>query len=325
MALTLNPSETVSTCSVETPQQKCLRKIFVGGLSATTDNNSLHSHFESCGEIEEATVIYYHGLERSRGFGFVLFVNAESVEEAMRQCPHIIDDKEVEIKRAFPKIENLNENSDKKKKKHRKKRSPSQSYNSLKTDPKNSDCSTAKSHVSSGIGVESSNSERVEEPSCLYPMGHNFNPADMSYYQYVPQSLLQRPVDPSQHLRFSTRLGDVRFSVGSRDPYISNQLTYELNPVRYNANSYYGYSHYSEEPYQRDLRTRHVMGDYEFSDKSIYSYGTYEHMNDFMDMSNQSSRSDYDSNQTREFGMIAHEYPPSFSYVLRGSTHKRYY
>ena len=322
----INPSETVSTCSVETPQQKCLRKIFVGGLSATTDNNSLHSHFESCGEIEEATVIYYHGLERSRGFGFVLFVNAESVEEAMRQCPHIIDDKEVEIKRAFPKIENLNENSDKKKRRHRKKKKlSSQSYNSLKTDHKNSDYSTVNSHVSNGIGVDSSISERAEEPSCLHLVDPNINPADMSYYQYVPQSLLQRHVSPSQHLRFSTNLGDVHFLMGSRNPYVPNQLPYELNPARYHPNNYYGYSHYSEEPYQQDLRNRHVMGEYDYSEKPIYSYVPYEHINDYMDTLNQRSRIDYYPDQTREFGMTAYEYPPSFSSVLRGSTHKRYY
>ena len=322
----INPSETVSACSVETPQQKCLRKIFVGGLSATTDNNSLHSHFESCGEIEEATVIYYHGLERSRGFGFVLFVNAESVEEAMRQCPHIIDDKEVEIKRAFPKIENLNENSDKKKRRHRKKKKlSSQSYNSLKTDHKNSDYSTVNSHVPNGIGAEPSISERAEEPSCLHSVGPNINPADMSYFQYVPQPFLQRQVGPSQHLRFSTSLSDVHFSMGSRDPYVPNQLPYEMNPVRYYPNNYRGYSHYSEEPYQRDLRTRHVMGEYDYSDKSIFSYVPYEHMNDYMNTSNQRSRIDYYPDQTREFGMTAYEYPPSFSSVLRGSTHKRYY
>ena len=244
----------------------------------------------------------------------------------MRQCPHIIDDKEVEIKRAFPKIENLNENSDKKKRRHRKKKKlSSQSYNSLKTDHKNSDYSTVNSHVPNGIGAEPSISERAEEPSCLHSVGPNINPADMSYFQYVPQPFLQRQVGPSQHLRFSTSLSDVHFSMGSRDPYVPNQLPYEMNPVRYYPNNYRGYSHYSEEPYQRDLRTRHVMGEYDYSDKSIYSYVPYEHMNDYMNTSNQRSRIDYYPDQTREFGMTAYEYPPSFSSVLRGSTHKRYY
>lgn len=41
--------------------------------------------------------------KRSRGFGFVTYAEAESVDTAMMNRPHNIDGKVVESKRAIPK------------------------------------------------------------------------------------------------------------------------------------------------------------------------------------------------------------------------------
>ena len=42
-------------------------------------------------------------FRRSRGFGFVIFANASSVDEAQAARPHMLDGKVVDTKRAVPK------------------------------------------------------------------------------------------------------------------------------------------------------------------------------------------------------------------------------
>mmetsp|Transcript_16266 Transcript_16266/g.18043 ORF Transcript_16266/g.18043 Transcript_16266/m.18043 type:complete len:168 (-) Transcript_16266:88-591(-) len=58
-------------------------KLFVGGLSWDTDDESLRRAFESYGEIVEARVISDRDTGRSRGFGFVTFANEEEGRKAM--------------------------------------------------------------------------------------------------------------------------------------------------------------------------------------------------------------------------------------------------
>lgn len=58
-------------------------KLFVGGLSFSTDNDSLRRGFEQYGEIEEATVIMDRETGRSRGFGFVTFRERDAAVAAM--------------------------------------------------------------------------------------------------------------------------------------------------------------------------------------------------------------------------------------------------
>jgi cold-inducible RNA-binding protein len=58
-------------------------KLFVGGLSWDTTDDSLKSAFESFGEISEAKVILDRNSGRSRGFGFVTFESEENARKAM--------------------------------------------------------------------------------------------------------------------------------------------------------------------------------------------------------------------------------------------------
>ncbi len=58
-------------------------KLFVGGLSFTTDNDSLRQGFEQFGELEEAIVITDRDTGRSRGFGFVTFRDRDAATTAM--------------------------------------------------------------------------------------------------------------------------------------------------------------------------------------------------------------------------------------------------
>lgn len=58
-------------------------KLFVGGLSYGTDNNTLKEAFSGFGEVVEATVITDRESGRSRGFGFVSFSSSESASSAL--------------------------------------------------------------------------------------------------------------------------------------------------------------------------------------------------------------------------------------------------
>ncbi|KAF3616730.1 Glycine-rich RNA-binding protein 4, mitochondrial [Capsicum annuum] len=58
-------------------------KLFVGGLSWGTNDQSLKDAFASFGEVVDAKVITDRDTGRSRGFGFVNFSDEECAKEAM--------------------------------------------------------------------------------------------------------------------------------------------------------------------------------------------------------------------------------------------------
>lgn len=82
------------------PEQ--VRKIFVGGLNYRTTEESLRNHFAQCGKILDCIVMFDQS-GRSRGFGFVTFMSSAVVDKVMNQRPHMIDGREVDVKRATPK------------------------------------------------------------------------------------------------------------------------------------------------------------------------------------------------------------------------------
>ncbi len=61
------------------------KKLFVGGLNWKTADDGLHSAFERFGEITEAKVITDRETSRSRGFGFVTFVDNEAADHAINE------------------------------------------------------------------------------------------------------------------------------------------------------------------------------------------------------------------------------------------------
>ncbi len=60
------------------------KKLFVGGLSWGTTDESLRSAFESFGEVSEAKVISDRETGRSRGFGFVTFSDPADGDKAIK-------------------------------------------------------------------------------------------------------------------------------------------------------------------------------------------------------------------------------------------------
>jgi RNA recognition motif-containing protein len=61
------------------------KKLFVGGLSWNTTDDGLRSAFEKFGNVDEAKVITDRETGRSRGFGFVTFLDNDSAEQAMNE------------------------------------------------------------------------------------------------------------------------------------------------------------------------------------------------------------------------------------------------
>ncbi|XP_074306893.1 glycine-rich RNA-binding protein 4, mitochondrial-like [Silene latifolia] len=58
-------------------------KLFIGGVSYSTDDNSLHAAFSQFGQVTSARIIVDRDTGRSRGFGFVEFADDESAQSAL--------------------------------------------------------------------------------------------------------------------------------------------------------------------------------------------------------------------------------------------------
>ena len=80
-------------------------KIFIGGLSQKTEEESLYEYYVNYGEIYKAYLIYDHKTHQSRCFGFVEFETSDAVEKVLAKKKHFIDGTQVECKPVFLKSE----------------------------------------------------------------------------------------------------------------------------------------------------------------------------------------------------------------------------
>ncbi|MCA9630875.1 MAG: RNA-binding protein, partial [Myxococcales bacterium] len=77
------------------------KKLFVGGLSWSTDEASLRSAFERFGEVQEAVVVSDRETGRSRGFGFVTFVDDACGDQAIQEMNDtVLDGRTVAVNEA---------------------------------------------------------------------------------------------------------------------------------------------------------------------------------------------------------------------------------
>jgi cold-inducible RNA-binding protein len=68
------------------------QNLFIGSLAYSTTDDTLKAHFEQIGPVESARVITDRDSGRSKGFGFVQFVNADDNQKAVDQ----LDGKELD-------------------------------------------------------------------------------------------------------------------------------------------------------------------------------------------------------------------------------------
>jgi heterogeneous nuclear ribonucleoprotein A1/A3 len=88
-------------------EPKQLRKLFIGGLSFETTDDSLREHSEKWGTLTDCVVMRYSQTKRSRGFGFVTYSCVEEVAAAMCARPHKVDGRVVEQKRAVSREDSV--------------------------------------------------------------------------------------------------------------------------------------------------------------------------------------------------------------------------
>ena len=99
-------TSTADMSKSESPKEpKQLWKLFIGGLSFQTTDESLRSHFEQWGMLPDCVVMRHPNTKRSRGFGFVTYAAVEEVNAAMNARPHTVDGRVVEPKRAVSREE----------------------------------------------------------------------------------------------------------------------------------------------------------------------------------------------------------------------------
>lgn len=78
------------------------QKVFIGGLPANCEDDDLRAVCSEFGAVTGVD-IKGKGAEKNRGFGFVDFDNAESVDKICARHYIMVNDKRVEVKRAEPR------------------------------------------------------------------------------------------------------------------------------------------------------------------------------------------------------------------------------
>jgi len=76
------------------------RKIFVGGLSRESTIDDMKRYFGKFGSVLDATLKTDQATGRSRGFGFVLFADSDSVDRVFAEKNHMLHNKTIDPKRA---------------------------------------------------------------------------------------------------------------------------------------------------------------------------------------------------------------------------------
>ncbi|KAL1558677.1 heterogeneous nuclear ribonucleoprotein 1 [Salvia divinorum] len=77
-------------------------KIFIGGLAKDTTLDTFVKYFGKYGEITDSVIMKDRHTGRPRGFGFITYADPSVVDTVIAET-HIINDKQVEIKRTIPK------------------------------------------------------------------------------------------------------------------------------------------------------------------------------------------------------------------------------
>lgn len=78
-------------------------KLFVGGLSWETTQESLLRYFTRFGDVIDCVVMKNAETGRSRGFGFVTFSDPNNIDSVIQSCPHNLDGRTIDPKPCNPR------------------------------------------------------------------------------------------------------------------------------------------------------------------------------------------------------------------------------
>ena len=82
------------------------QNLFIGSLAYATTDDSLKAFFEQIGEVEYAKVMTDRDTGRSRGFGFVTFVNEDDNAKAVAELDgKELDGRAINVSEARPREE----------------------------------------------------------------------------------------------------------------------------------------------------------------------------------------------------------------------------
>ena len=70
-------------------------KLFIGGISWETSEETLKEHFSSYGEITDTVIMKDRATGRARGFGFVVFADPAVADRAVAE-KHVIEGRTVD-------------------------------------------------------------------------------------------------------------------------------------------------------------------------------------------------------------------------------------
>ena len=78
-------------------------KLFLGGLSWDTTQETLLRYFTRFGEVIDCVVMKNAETGRSRGFGFVTFADPGNIDAVIATCPHNLDGRTIDPKACNPR------------------------------------------------------------------------------------------------------------------------------------------------------------------------------------------------------------------------------
>jgi len=83
-------------------------KVFIGGISHHTTEESLSSYFGQYGNLVDSVIIKDPTTNKSKGFGFIQYSEPFMVDELMRNRPHVLDQRNLEVHRSIPRGQPIN-------------------------------------------------------------------------------------------------------------------------------------------------------------------------------------------------------------------------
>lgn len=82
-------------------------KIFVGGLTAELSDDDIKNYFSQFGHIIEVEMPFDKQKNQRKGFCFITFESEQVVNELLKSPKQTIKDKEVDVKKATPKPDQM--------------------------------------------------------------------------------------------------------------------------------------------------------------------------------------------------------------------------